>query len=287
MIHPSPERLNSSRSFRFRASRRSPVIAPSPVKRKQRMFDSGSWSASKSGAPNDAIVERSRRRAEVVVDRAEPLGAVTLERDPDLQDVHSPRALEAPRPLVPRAGGLAGVEEVGGTLREGGVEVPLVPDEDHARRERHEHHLVRVPGDRTGPLERLAAALGASPRRGPTLRGRRRRAARDRAPRRASRSTRGRRTSPSPSTPPSRRRPSRPVPAPPAGPARPREPPRPSECSRDGTPTALSVPSPIAPDGPRHGVVRVLAVDDDRRHRHRTLRSTRSAAPPPARPGAQ
>ena len=46
-----------------------------------------------------------------------------------------------------------------------------------------------------------------------------------------------------------------------------------------GSATALSVPRPSWPDGPRHGVVRVLAVEDDRADRRAdALPSTRSAA---------
>lgn len=49
VIQPSPRRLNSSRMRRFRVSRLSASTRePSPLQRKQRMFDSGSLKASKS-----------------------------------------------------------------------------------------------------------------------------------------------------------------------------------------------------------------------------------------------
>ena len=247
MIQPSPERLNSSRSLRFSASRRSPVIEPSPDVAEAEDVRLRLVESLEVGAPADRRVERARRRAEVVVERAEPLGAVALERDPDLQDVHPPRALEAPRPLVPRPGALAGVEEVGRALGERGVEVPLVPHEDHPRRERHEHHLVRVPGDRAGPLEAAqppavrrreegrravgavdvqpeAALLAEPPDRLEVVEG----AGRRRARRRDDGHDGA-------------------APAPPAGRASAASAATSILYSREGTLTALSVPSPIAP----------------------------------------
>ena len=123
------------------------------------MFASGTCSASNSGR---SCIASCRRWPWRTGGRRAPRarGTVALERHPDLEGVEPSRALEAPRPLIP--GTLARrVEQVRRVLRESGLEVAFVAHEHDARRQRHQHHLVRIPRDRARAMDACdACAMG-------------------------------------------------------------------------------------------------------------------------------
>ena len=127
MIQPSPERLNASR--RRRLSRVEPL-----ARRASRRRPSGSRGCSTParGAPRSrrgaAIASWSARAvvAQPVVERAEAVGPVALQRHPDLERVQPSRALEAAHSLVPAPLAVCAVEEVGRALAERRVELALV-----------------------------------------------------------------------------------------------------------------------------------------------------------------
>ena len=230
------------------------------------MFDSGACSASKSRARADRRVQRPRGGAQPVVERAEPVGAVALQRHPDLERVEPARALEAAHALVPRRARRSARGT--GTARAGrtpasrsrssrtstapaasGISIILCGSQaiERARSMPCARRACAAEKQRRGAV----GAVDVQPQR--------------RAPRTAGRSRRGRRTSPSRCC---RRWPRRPSPA--AG--------RGLRASSSRSSAARSIRKPRdghgdrvvgaeaeRADRARHRVVRVLAVHDHRR----------------------
>ena len=226
-------------------------------------------------------MERPPRSAQRIVERPEAPRAVTLQRDPHLERVDAARAGEAAEAVVRTACAMARVEEIGRALAEGGFEVGLVANEDDAGRQRHQHHLVRIPRDRVGARDAGQAVA---------VRGReqRRRAVRavDVQPDAASlaqrcRSPRGRRTSPSRSCRRWRRRPSPRGPRGAGGRARARARRRPYGSRRTGSATTCRCRFPVRrPPAPRRSARarRTRPPAGSRRRRASTRRGSRPGA---------
>src|SRR5450759_4017943 len=121
---------------------------------------------------DEHVMHRRGDVAETVVERADAIRAVALERHPELDDVGAARTLEAAHSLIPHSLTVAAVKEVRCALRERRLEHSLVSDEQQSRRQGKKHHLVRIPGDRPRVLDAAqTTAVPLAQERGAAMRG--------------------------------------------------------------------------------------------------------------------
>src|SRR3954468_3497510 len=94
----------------------------------------------------------------MIVESTESFRAEALHDEPELENVCAARALKASDSLIEDARRLPAMKEIGRLLRESALQIALIPYQHHAGRQRQQHHLVGIPGQRARVREALERA---------------------------------------------------------------------------------------------------------------------------------